>query len=50
MADHHVIVVGGGIGGLASALELSAAGLRVTLLERGPTIGGKLHQRDIRGF
>jgi len=50
MADHHVIVVGGGIGGLASALELSAAGLRVTLLERGPTIGGKLHQRDVRGF
>ena len=47
MADHHVIVVGSGVGGLASALELSAAGLRVTVLERGEAIGGKLHQRQV---
>ncbi|MBU3725625.1 MAG: phytoene desaturase [Burkholderiaceae bacterium] len=50
MADHHVIVVGGGIGGLASALELSAAGLQVTVLERADTVGGKLHQRQVNGM
>ncbi|NBW01363.1 MAG: phytoene desaturase [Betaproteobacteria bacterium] len=49
MPDHHVIVVGAGIGGLASALELSAAGIRVTVLERAETVGGKLHQRIVNG-
>ncbi|MFM7965508.1 MAG: NAD(P)-binding protein, partial [Betaproteobacteria bacterium] len=49
MSDPHVIVVGGGIGGLASGLALSAAGVRVTLLERAETIGGKLHQRMVQG-
>ncbi len=42
--NHRVVIVGGGIAGLASALELSVAGLEVTVLERGPVIGGKLHQ------
>ncbi len=37
-----VVVVGGGIGGLAAAIELGSAGLNVTLLERQPTLGGKL--------
>ena len=49
MSDPHVIVVGGGIGGLASGLALSAAGVRVTLFERAETIGGKLHQRMVQG-
>lgn len=43
-SEHRVIVVGGGIAGLASALELAVRGLDVTVLERGPVIGGKLHQ------
>jgi glycine oxidase len=33
----HVLVVGGGIAGLASAWELALAGLRVTLIERRET-------------
>jgi 1-hydroxycarotenoid 3,4-desaturase len=41
---HRVVVVGGGIGGLASALSLAVAGLSVTVVERADTIGGKLHQ------
>ena len=38
--DHHVVVVGAGIGGLTAALLLAARGLRVTLVERAATPGG----------
>jgi 1-hydroxycarotenoid 3,4-desaturase len=41
---HKILIVGGGVAGLASALELAVAGLNVTVLERAPVIGGKLHQ------
>jgi len=37
-----VVVVGGGISGLASALRLHEAGLEVTVLEAGTRFGGKL--------
>lgn len=40
----HVLIVGAGIGGLATALRLRAAGLRVTLLERANAPGGKMRQ------
>ena len=46
---HRVVVVGGGIAGLASALELAIAGLDVTLLDRANTLGGKLHQVQTNG-
>ncbi len=39
----HTIIIGGGVGGLASAIRLAAAGLRVTLLEKNPRVGGKLN-------
>jgi 1-hydroxycarotenoid 3,4-desaturase len=48
-SEHHVLIVGGGIGGLACALECAVAGLKVTVLERAPTIGGKLHQVHVNG-
>lgn len=38
----HVIVIGAGVGGLASALRLIASGARVTVLERAATPGGKM--------
>lgn len=38
----NVVVVGGGLAGLACAYELSQRGFTVTLLERSPQLGGKI--------
>ena len=40
------LVIGGGIAGIQAALDISAAGYKVTLVERLPTIGGKMAQLD----
>jgi isorenieratene synthase len=37
-----VVVIGGGLAGLASAYELSQRGFQVTLVERSPQLGGKV--------
>lgn len=37
-----VVVIGGGLAGLASAYELSRRGFTVTLLEKAPQLGGKI--------
>ena len=44
-----VVVVGGGIGGLASAALLGRAGHRVTLLEANPWLGGKSRRVTLDG-
>lgn len=44
-----VVVVGGGMGGLAAALRLAAAGRPVVLLEASNTPGGKLRQVEAGG-
>jgi heterodisulfide reductase subunit A2 len=41
-----VLVVGGGIGGITAALELASCGVSVTMLEEGPSIGGRMIQLD----
>ena len=41
-----VLVVGGGITGMQSALDLADAGYFVYLLERSPAIGGTMAQLD----
>ena len=41
-----VLVVGAGIGGMQAALDLANAGFHVTLVERGPAIGGRMAQLD----
>ncbi|MEM1009296.1 MAG: FAD-dependent oxidoreductase, partial [Myxococcota bacterium] len=41
-----VLIVGGGIAGLSSALELSERGYEVTLKEAAPYLGGRLHTRE----
>jgi len=44
--DPGVLVVGGGIAGIHTALTLANAGKRVWLVERAPTIGGHMAQFD----
>ena len=44
-----VVVVGAGIGGLATAIELALAGVSVTVLERAERAGGKLRTVEIAG-
>ena len=41
MADHDVLIIGAGLAGLASAVALSDAGLRVCVLERADAAGGR---------
>ncbi|MEU9110030.1 protoporphyrinogen oxidase [Streptomyces xanthophaeus] len=48
-APGHVVVIGGGIAGLAAAHRLLADGVRVTLIEAGARLGGKLHAGELAG-
>jgi heterodisulfide reductase subunit A len=43
-ADKHVLVIGGGVAGLSSALSLSRRGLPVTLIEKSNSLGGHIAQ------
>lgn len=45
----HVVVIGGGIAGLAAAHRLLDGGARVTLLEASERVGGKLLPGEIAG-
>lgn len=41
-----VLVAGGGIAGMQSALDLANSGYYVYLLEKGPSIGGAMARLD----
>jgi len=41
-----VMVVGGGISGIQAALDLGAAGFKVYLVDKAPSIGGHMAQLD----
>jgi len=45
-AERHALVVGGGVAGLRTALELAHNGLEATLIERSPFLGGRLSMLD----
>ncbi|HEX5303446.1 MAG TPA: protoporphyrinogen oxidase [Streptosporangiaceae bacterium] len=45
----HVVIVGGGISGLAAAFFLRDEPVRVTVLEGSPRLGGKLSVSDVGG-
>ncbi len=48
-ARPHVVIVGGGIAGLAAAFFLRDAPVRVTVLEGSPRLGGKLAVSEVAG-
>ena len=50
MRRKRVVIIGAGIGGLAAAVELSARGFDVTLLERAQTPGGKMREVEAGGL
>ena len=41
MASKDVLIIGGGIAGMTAALDLAYEGLKVHLVERGPSLGGQ---------
>ena len=40
------LVIGGGIAGIQAALDLANARVPVTLVEKGPSLGGRMAQLD----
>jgi diapolycopene oxygenase len=46
----HIAIVGGGLAGLASAVELAAAGYEVTLIEKNDHLGGKMNVLSEAGY
>jgi phytoene desaturase len=50
MSSSRIVVVGAGLGGLAAAIRLRAAGHRVTLLEKRAQLGGRAAQLKADGY
>jgi heterodisulfide reductase subunit A len=44
--EKSVLVVGGGIAGIQASLDLASAGFKVYLVEKAPSIGGRMAQLD----
>ncbi|MBN2734576.1 MAG: CoB--CoM heterodisulfide reductase iron-sulfur subunit A family protein [Methanomicrobiaceae archaeon] len=44
--EHAAMVVGAGVGGMQAALDLANAGIKTYLVEKLPTIGGRMSQLD----
>lgn len=44
--ERSVLVVGGGIAGIQASLDLANAGFKVCLVEKAPSIGGRMAQLD----
>ncbi|MGI8917859.1 MAG: phytoene desaturase family protein [Pyrinomonadaceae bacterium] len=50
MKKKKALIIGGGLGGLATALRLAAKEWDVTVCEQGPTLGGKMNRWEESGF
>lgn len=44
--EPRVLVVGGGVAGIQAALDIADAGVKVVMVERGQSIGGRMAQLD----
>lgn len=44
--EHAAMVVGAGVGGIQAALDLASSGIKTYLIEKAPTIGGRMSQLD----
>jgi len=50
LRQRRAVVIGGGLGGLATAVRLAARGWRVEVFEQGPRLGGKMNTFEREGF
>jgi heterodisulfide reductase subunit A len=46
VTEKRALVIGGGIAGIQAALDLAGARIRVTLVEKSPSLGGRMAQLD----
>jgi homotetrameric NADPH-dependent glutamate synthase len=46
LAHKSVVVIGGGVAGIQTSLDLAGMGIKVYLLEKSPSIGGRMAQLD----
>ena len=44
--DNKCLVIGGGVAGIQSALDLADMGFKTYMVERNPTVGGRMGQLD----
>ncbi|SJN39335.1 Protoporphyrinogen IX oxidase, aerobic, HemY [Microbacterium esteraromaticum] len=49
-AEQHIVVIGGGIGGLIAARECAKVGMRVTLIEAETALGGSIRSAELDGI
>jgi heterodisulfide reductase subunit A len=45
-AEQHALVIGGGVAGLTAAWAIAQRGIRVTLIEKSPFLGGRMAQLE----
>lgn len=49
-AEAHIVVIGGGVGGLIAARECAKVGMRVTVLEGSDAVGGAIRRTELDGI
>jgi phytoene dehydrogenase-like protein len=50
MVKYDIVIIGGGIGGLAAGARLTAAGYRTLIIEKQSILGGRYNAADYKGY